>query len=156
MNRYRGSVYRSLIDFWIDRVWLDWIAPVGAAICFLRWGPFDVAKLVAEKGSFFQTLAGISLGLIGVGTVTVTILVTTTPTGRLKATLQEAGRDLVDLTFACIAGLVLSTFAFTALFAVAVERAILWDVLFVSAVSLTLLRGVRLLWVLRQILRLLI
>lgn len=149
-------VWLALFDTWIDHPWIDWLM-VAAIVVATLYFKFWHYLLLKEHGSFFQTAAGLSLGLLSLGTVALTLIVTVTPTKQLKTALQEAGKPLIRIMFACLAALILSTLAFTALFFVdGPNLSYLRASICMFAMVTMLLRSIRLMWLLRRILLLLL
>lgn len=149
-------MWLTLFDPWIDHPGIDWLLIAFATAVTLYLKLWNYVSL-REHGAFFQTAAGLSLGLLSLGTVALTLIVTVTPTKQLKTALHEAGKPLVKIMFACLYALIISTLAFTALFfCEAPKPSYLRAGICVFAGGTMMLRSIRLVWLLRRILMLLL
>lgn len=156
MFKFFHRIWLALFDRWIDHPRIDWLliaVVTGIALYFNLWNYVSLK----ERGAFFQTAASLSLGLLSLGTVALTLVVTVTPTVQLKTALAEAGKPLVNIMFSCLYALIVSTLAFTALFFCdAPNLSYVRAGLFSFAAATMILASVRLLWLLRRILMLLL
>ncbi len=146
----------SLMGKWIDHPIVDWIVAAASTVAVVY---FQLATFVTihDHSSFYQTIVGVSLGLLSLGSISVTLLVTTTPTGKLKSVHQEAGRALIGIMLWCLVVLVMTTFALCSLYLVDLPSQIIARaILSTSALSLMILSTVRLLWLLYYLLTLMI
>lgn len=144
-----------ILDRWIDRPWIDWGILMVASIATWIWAGGDMLPPV-ERGSLFQTLASISIGLLGLGSVTVTLLVTVTPNNRLRIVLDQVGGNLVGLIFNCLITFLISAAAYTALYFFPADSSNQYrNVIFVGGSILLALSSYRLIWLLRRVLLLL-
>ncbi len=144
-----------ILDRWIDRPWIDWGVLVVASAATWIYAGGDILPAV-ERGSLFQTLASISIGLLGLGSVTVTLVVTVTPNNRLRAVLDQVGANLIGLIFTCLITFLVSTAAYTALYFFPAESSEEYrNVLFVGGSILLVLSSFRLIWLLQRVLLLL-
>lgn len=147
---------RWLIDTWLDRTWLDWLIASSLTAVAVFVDIWDYVQ-ISDRSSFYQTMSGISLAFLSLGTVTVTLVVTVTPSSQLREVLAESGRDLITTIFKCLWALIVSTLSFTALYAL--DSATLTETrvaVFLAGASLMVLSGARLLWLLQLTLRLLL
>lgn len=144
-----------IVDRWIDRPWIDWgiLVIVSGATWTCAGG--DILPSV-ERASLLSTLASISIGLLGLGSVTVTLVVTVTPNNRLRAVLDQVGDNLINLVFYCLIAFLICTATFTALFFFPADSSDEHrNTLFVAGTILLALSSYRLLWLLRRVLLLL-
>lgn len=143
-------------DLWVDTTWVDWTiaAALSAVVAYYRVWEFVEIK---EHGTFYGTNAAIALGLLSLGTVAVTLLVTVPPSQQLREALSKTGRNMIGIMFRCLHGLIVATLLFTALFVLdTVDTSLLRSTVFMVAATIMLLRAVRLLWLLQRILMLLL
>lgn len=105
-----------LADRWLDHPAADY--PVTAAVV-AGVMTANVTSLVipSDRAVFFQTLTGVSGGLLGLGAIAVTVIFTVTPTRRLQLVLDVVGERLRWLIFSSLTGLVFTTAVALALFA---------------------------------------
>lgn len=145
----------KLVNLWIDHPIIDWI--VTAIACGVAWwvGYLDLLP-TQDRASLYQTLVSVAVAVLGLGAVTVTFIVTGTPTNKLQSAIEESGRGLVSLMFSCLFGCLLSAILYTGLYFVAAGQELLAGLLFGVASGLLVLRSIRLIWLLRNVLNLLV
>jgi hypothetical protein len=143
-------------DKWIDSTWIDWVVAAALTFAVVFWRLWDFVR-ITEHGAFYQTLTGVALGFLSLGTVAVTLVVTVPQSQQLRQALRESGKNLIGLMFSCLNGLIVATLLFAVLFCLEIGgsglgRAIVGTI----GVTLMLLRASRLLWLLQRILSLLL
>lgn len=146
----------KIVDMFINRLWIDWVVLTVIAGIFLKWGVVQILPS-SDLASLYQTVISIAIGMLGLGSVTVTLIVTGTSNEKLRSVIASDGRSLFSLIFGCLFGYLICAVAVLALYfggtasASAIENAV-----FVCASALLILRSTRLIWLLRLILNLLI
>jgi hypothetical protein len=92
---------RRIFDFWVNRSGLDWLIVAVAAALFAKWGAIT---LLPQTGAevLLQTVSSIAVGMIGLGSVTATLIITTTPSTKIHQAMQDTGKELIDQIFGCI------------------------------------------------------
>ena len=150
-----NTLAQSTFDTWVDHPTIDWAAAIIAAAVEV-WLKLSTYVQVADKGSLYQTMSGVSLAFLSLGTVAVTLVVTVTPTEQLKELLSKAGRGLIDTIFGCLWTLIVATILFVCLYMIGPDASESRSALFVGAFVMMFLGGVRLLWLLQSTLRLLL
>jgi hypothetical protein len=146
----------SVFEFWVDHTITDWVVAVLACVLVVR---FDATSMVTvtSHATFYQTMVELSLGLLGLGGIALTLLLTVTPTDRLRIVIDKCGKGLVGIMFGCLLGLVFATLCFAALFALDDSRQErMRAVVFTVAMVLLLLRAGRLYWIFQRVLALLV
>ena len=156
MTKQQEREYRTPMDVWLDKPWLDWLmaAAVSALAVYTHVWQYVT---VLDRASLYQTMAGISLGFLSLSTVAITLVVTVTPSQQLREILVESGRDLLEAIFACLWALIVSTISYTALYAMnRPDLGASRTAVFVAASALMLLSLSRVLRLLQLTLRVLL
>lgn len=144
-----------LFHRWIDRPWIDWIGLLVACAVIWEFAAKDILP-AADRGSLYQSLAGIAIGMLGLGSVTATLIVTVTPNNRLRTVLDQVGGNLLKLIFGCLFNFLLVTGVYTALYFFPANTSEEYrNVLFVGGTIIMVLSSCRLIWLLRRVLLLL-
>lgn len=145
-----------ILDVWVNKSWLDWLLIAAISVDF-AWRGAIVILPRNNADSLLQTMSSIAVGMIGLGSVAATLIITTTPSSRMKQVMQEAGRELMDQIFGCIFAFLLCIFLFVLPYFKAYWMPYaLANWLFILSSVLLLLRSVRLVILLRLFLRLLV
>jgi hypothetical protein len=145
----------KISDLWIDHPAMDWLA--SAAICGAVWRLGYLGVLPdQDRGSLYQTLVSVAVAVLGLGTVSVTLIVTGTPTEKLRSAITASGRGLVGLMFSCLFGCLVSAAMYTALYFFSSRQLALAGLLLLFATALLVFRTTRLIWLLRSVLNLLV
>lgn len=97
---------RRIFDFWVNRPILDWFIVALVAAAFGKWG---VVTLLPQTGAeaLLQTVGSVAVGMVGLGSVTATLIITTTPSTKIQIAMQNTGRELIDQIFGCIFAFIL-------------------------------------------------
>ena len=131
---------------------LDLVVGAGAA-----WQILDHPRAldrvpVAAWPTWYQTLAGAAAGLLGIGTVAVTLLYTVTTSARLVEVRHRLGGSLQGQFLSCMTIWLIALAGFCSLYAIerATHRA-LHDGLLVGLMALCALRAARLFWLFNRV-----
>lgn len=146
---------RRLADRWIEHPSLDYLVTAVIAGVVAAVGIHGFVN-AADRPVFYQTLAGVSGGLLALGSISVTVVFTVTPTPRLQMVLDLVGQRLRRLIFSSLTGLVITTAGALALFATDGSSHTTRAALTAACVSLMALRFSRLWWLFHQTLKTLV
>lgn len=102
-------------DAWVNAPRYDYLLTAIAVGIAIAVNPRDLL-LSEQHGDWYQTLATVTGALVGVSGLAITLVLTVTPNDRLERVLGEVGPHLGRLVMSCIAGLVLATGGFAAMF----------------------------------------
>lgn len=145
-----------VVDRWIDRPWLDWVIVALASVVVWFRLSADLLPTV-ERASLYQTLASIAMAMLGLGSVTATLIVTVTPNERLRAVKDQVGQNLIRLIFSCLINFLFSTAIYIWLYFYITPSSVEYrNALFVAGTTILFLSIVRLIWLLRRVLVILI
>jgi hypothetical protein len=107
---------RHLPDYWLEHPALDYLLIMAVAGIVLGTNPHGLVS-ATDRPVFYQTLAGVSGGLLAIGSISITVVFTVTPTVRLQMVLDLVGQRLRWLIFSSLSGLVATTAGALGLFA---------------------------------------
>lgn len=99
---------RRLADAWIEHPAIDYPLTLLAAGVLLLIDPRSLVA-PADRIALYQTMAGVSGGLLALSSISVTVIFTVTPTDRLQLVLDLIGQNIRRLIFSCLTGLVATT-----------------------------------------------
>lgn len=136
---------RRLPDVWLEHPAIDYL--ITAALSGVVAG-IGLPHLVTpgDRPIVYQTLAGVSGGLLALGSIAVTVVFTVTPTPRLQMVLDLVGQRLRHLIYSSLSGLVITTGGALALFAADEASHTARQALTVACLALMSLRFGRLWW----------
>jgi hypothetical protein len=140
------------VDVWINRPVLDLLLG-GTASCYIV-DHQDVLGQVPNSTwpTWYQTLAGAAGGLLGLGTVAVTLLYVVTNSARLEQVRAHLGHRLQRDFVGCMIGLLIGLGGFSLLFAV--QRGLhtaIHDGVLVGLICLCGLRAARMFWLFSRV-----
>jgi hypothetical protein len=155
-TKRKHNIINKIWDFWIDTPNLDWIISICLSITIIYYKLINYQQ-IQDHASFYSVLSSTAIGVLGLGSVAVTLVVTVPQSDNLRRVLTESGIELVKIMFKCLYDLVLAIFLLNILY--------FFDTLGIFEISIgvtiigccvTFLSAFRLLWILKRILLLLI
>jgi hypothetical protein len=146
------TALERLTDGWINGLVFDYpiVAVLAASVALSN--PRSTIR-PTEQGTWFQTLSGVSGGVLLIGALVITLVFTVAPNDRMTRVLDEVGEGLRRLVVHSLGGLLMTTAGFAGMFLleVHVARAVRVAAV-VSLIVFAGLRGARLFWLLARIL----
>lgn len=146
------TVLNRLRSTWLDRPWTDYPLTAVAALGAGWLSPHDLVT-ASNYGSWYQTLAGVSGVLLGLGGIAITLVFTVTPSERLAVVYFRLGLKVERLVMSCLGALAVTTAGFALMFALESARPAMRFGALGGLVALSALRACRLWWLLRRILQ---
>ena len=147
---------RTALDGWINYPVVD--LPVTTVLTTLTvWANPTVLGQGAGLGLWYQALAALSGGLLALGTIVITLLLTVAPNDRLQRVIDGFGQRLGKLILRSLGGLVITTAGFVCLLLLDshASRALRIGVTAALA-AYGLQRFLRLWWILDRVIRILL
>lgn len=150
------SLLLSPFYYWLDRPIVDFLISLllSIGVILLRVWNF---VLIPEHGAFYSAILAVALGVLSLGTVATTLIVTVPQNVKLNRAISQAGDNLLKIMFDCLYVMVFAIALCIFLFLLdGMASAIIKCI--VSTISLTLVftSALRYLWLLKKILVLLI
>jgi hypothetical protein len=149
------KVLRRSFDSWVDQPLLDYAMTAAAVTCLVAIGPRGIVSRDAQV-DLYQTLAGVSGALLGLGTIIVTLLFTVTPNDRLERVIEIVGHRLLRLAMSSLTMLVFTTIGCLALFGLDEASGAVRLGAISSLLAMMVLRFLRLWWLVYQVMRVLV
>lgn len=151
-----GRAWRWVVEAWVDLPVLDY--PL-VAISSWYFGLHLRLLASVDRGvlpTWAQTMAGIIGGIVGLGTLVVTLLLTVTKPDALNAVLRNLQPGVLRIVIRCLGGLLvmLAVFGLAPLVGTKTHHAV-YDSIAVAAISFSVLRSARLWWLIALVIRLL-
>ncbi len=146
------ALLSRLRSTWVDRPWTDYPLAAAATAIASRMLPQDVVTS-SNQGAWYQTLAGVSGVLLGLGGIAITLVFTVTPSERLAVVYARLGLKVERLVMSCLGALAVTTAGFALMFLLEGARPAVRFGAVGGLVALAALRSCRLWWLLRRILQ---
>jgi len=151
----RGRVGRQrLVNLWIDHPTTELPAVVLGGVVAAFWAPHWFSVNPASWATWLQTLAGSVAAVLGLSTLSVTILYTFTDRPRLNELRETLGVRLQDQLLNCLRAFLISLGGLSLLFGVdRSEHRRLFDAVLGVLITLVVLRTARLAWLFRRVIQ---
>jgi|GEM_PF-7132560 len=152
----KHSVLFIPIDYWLDRPFLDFLISFILSIIVVLLKLWNVIE-IAEHSTFYSAVLSVALGVLSLGTVATTLIVTVPKNENMTKVINNAGDNLIKIMFDCLYILFLSIILCIILFTLDGTTVYVFRYA-ISCMSITLVftSALRYLWLLKRILLLLI
>jgi len=150
-----NCIVKKVVDIFIDHPMLDIIFVFVVSLFIYKAKPWEWdVFVISEYATFYSSILAIALGILGLGTVTTTLIVTLPQNEKLTMVYTKIGRSLFSLMFVCLFELVLVSFVLLTLFGL--SESIFRSILSANCILLIFTSAVRYLLLLRKILNLML